>query len=181
MALPSIGLTLLNLPTKEIVEKLESGEIDLGVVRSDAISARLKGKSLGKMDFALFAPKKLIKKPNADTRSVLSACSIAVLEGSGAFRVALQQAAAAEGCRLRIEIECSSFPAVAKALTHGGLAAILPIAAKEELQEPEFIPILAPWLHKLSRNLSLAWNPRTCQIRRELPTVYNHLSKIWSL
>jgi DNA-binding transcriptional LysR family regulator len=175
-----VSLTLLNLPTKEIIEKLESGEIDLGVVRSDAISAQLKSKALGRMDFAFFVPKKMVGKASADWRSVLKVCPLAVLEGSGSFRHELQRVAAAEGCEPRIELECSSFPAVARAVRSGNLAAILPAAATDELPKDEFISITAPWLTKLSRPISISWNPRTILIRREIEDVYPVVTKIWT-
>lgn len=165
-ALPNVNVRLLNLPTQEIVKRVADGEVDLGIVRRGAAKERLKSVRLGRMDFALFVSRKSVPsgKPS-DWKEVLKRCPLAVLEGAGAFRQELQTAAEKAGTALRIEVECSSFPAVARAVQSAGLAAILPVGAAHELPPSAYVQIPLPWAGPLARELDLIWSPRVASIR----------------
>jgi DNA-binding transcriptional LysR family regulator len=178
-ALPNVNLRLLNLPTQEIVNRVANGEIELGIVRRGAAKERLKLVSLGRMDFALFIAKKSVPsgKP-ADWTQVLKRCPLAVLEGGGAFRQDLQTAAEKAGVSLRIEVECSSFPAVARAVQSAGLAAILPVGAAHELPPPAYVQIPLPWAAPLARELDLIWSPRVASIRLAVDDAARVLGKV---
>ncbi len=166
-ALPNVNLRLLNLPTQEIVQRLANGEIDLGIVRRGEAKDRLKSLRLGRMDFALFVAKKSVPSgKSAEWKEVLKRCPLAVLEGAGAFRQELQTAAIKAGATLRNEVECSSFPAVARAVQSAGLAAILPLGAAHELPPPVYVQIALPWASPLARELDLIWSPRVATIRQ---------------
>lgn len=180
-ALPQANLRLLNLPTKEIVEKVESGELDLGVVRQSGTTERVKTVALGKLEFALFVPKKTMPKgAEDDWRAVLRTCPLAMLEGAGEFRQGLQKAAAKEGFEPRIEIECSSFPAVAKAMNCAYLSGLLPVAAAQDLAKGEFVQMSAPWINRLARAMVLIWNPRTAEIRHHVEDAVDCLVEAWA-
>ena len=179
-ALPNVTLRLLNLPTSEIVNKVADGELELGIVRRDASKERLKSLNLGRMDFALFVAKKSLPAGKIeDWQEVLKRCPLAVLEGGGAFRQELQAATEKAGVTLRVEVECSSFPAGARAVQSAGLAAILPVGAAHELAEPKFTQIPLPWAKVLARELELIWSPRVADIRLMVPQAAEVLGRIW--
>ncbi len=178
--LPDVTLRLLNLPTSEIVNKVADGELELGVVRRNASKERLKSLSLGRMDFALFVAKKSLPAGKIeDWKEVLKRCPLALLEGGGAFRQELQTAAEKAGVTMRVEVECSSFPAVARAVQSAGLAAILPVGAAHELAESKFTQIPLPWARVLARELDLIWSPRVAEIRLMVPQAAEVLGRIW--
>ena len=179
-ALPNIRLKLLNLPTQSIVGKLESGEIELGIVRKDAISDALDGATLGSMQFGLFVPKRAVtNKERSDWKAILGRCPLATLEGGGNYRSALESAASEAGIALQIEVECSSFPSVAKAMTAASLGGLLPVAAGEELPSGQFIHVKVPWVSHLERTVSLAWNPRVVSVRERVGDAARRLLAIW--
>lgn len=78
-----------------------------------------------------------------------------------------------------MEVECSSFPAVARAVQSAGLAAILPVGAAHELAEPKFTQIVLPWAKVLARELELIWSPRVAEIRLMVPQAAEVLGRIW--
>lgn len=176
-ALPKIALKLLNLPTEQIVERVASGDLDLGIVRQTAVKGELKSHALGKLEFALFAPKRSAKN---NWESTLRSCPMAVLEGTGEFRQELEKASLKEQFQPRIEVECASFPAVAAAMKCAGLAGILPLAAAEELMNANFVRIDAPWLHKLGRSMSLIVSRRALNVRLELEPIATKVGIILS-
>lgn len=174
-ALPNTGLKLLNLPTQQIVERVVSGELDLGIVRRTAIRSEVVSHALGRLEFALFIPKRTTQ---CNWELALKTCPMAVLEGAGEFRQELEKVAAKEQFKPRIEVECSSFPAVAKAMKCASLAGILPVAAADELGLHGFIRLHAPWLSKLSRPVSLIASRRLLSLRPELDSITKELARV---
>lgn len=174
-ALPNTVLKLINLPTEQIVERVASGDLDLGVVRQTAVKGELKSHILGKLEFALFAP---IRYTNNNWESTLRNCPMALLEGSGEFRKEIEKAALKEQFQPQIAVECASFPAVATAMKCAGIAGILPIAAADELGTRSFVRQEASWLHKLGRQMSLIASRRTLNMRPDLEIIARGLVSI---
>lgn len=179
--LPGSRLTLLNLSTQAIAERLAVGEIELGVLRKDAISSRMKCLPLGTLQFAMFVPRERLPKARGwDWELALSQCPLAVLEGAGSFRTELKRSAEEAGIKLHVEVECSSFPMVARALREARIAAILPVLAQQEFPSADFELIALPWASKLARDMVLGWNPRVANVRDTINQAAGILGKIWA-
>ncbi len=163
--LPNVRLRFLNLTTDGVVRGLADGALDFGAVRRDAVSRPLQAAPLGVMRYSLFVPHGLRK---ADGPKALEALPMAALAGEGSFRRQLAAIAAKHRLRLNIEIECASFPLVARAVSEGRVAGILPSAAAVELRRAEVEEIKLGVLDSLKREICLAWNPRMVKIRTVL-------------
>ena len=178
--MPHVRLKLINLPTQVIVEKVESGELDLGIVRKEAVTNRLVGEELGPMEFGLFVPKRvLMGKERSPWQSVLGHCPIAALEGNGDHRQLLKSMANQYKLKLQIEVECSSFSAVASAMAHSSLGGILPLAAASAFPPGQFARLAVPWMGRLTRKMSLVWSLRTVSVRSRLEVLAQALVQIW--
>lgn len=178
--LPEVQLKLLNLPTQEVVEKVSSGEIEFGVVRRDAGTSLLKSVDLGPMPFGLFVPKTFLTAgEKTPWKEALRRCPLAVLEGTGSYRKELKRVAEEEKITLKIEVECSSFPAVAKAMVSANLGGILPAGASSELAGGKFTQLKALWVGRLERNMTLIWSPRVATIRDKIETAAQILAGVW--
>jgi DNA-binding transcriptional LysR family regulator len=176
--MPTLQLELINLPTNQIVEQLGDGLLDMGIVRQTSVSSGIESIVLGRMDFGVFVPRKWSK---LDWSQLLQQGSFAVLEGSGEFRQQLATAAGRENVHPRIEVECSSFPAVVKAMNCAGLAGLLPLAAGIDLKREGFTQLEVPWTKQLSRQMVLLADGRACQIKPSLGQVYGELGKLLSV
>jgi len=161
-----------------VAERLASGEIEFGIIRSDAVGTRLKAIPLGMLEFALFVRRK--RGTNRDWKAVLATHPLVLLEGAGSFRRELHRCSEEAGIALRIELECSSFPSVAKALRKTNMAAILPTLAAEEFSQTDYEQFPLPWAKTLSRKLSLAWNPRIAKVRDLISSTSDPLAKALS-
>jgi DNA-binding transcriptional LysR family regulator len=164
--LPNVRLKFLNLATSEVVRRLTDGVIDFGVVRRDAVARPLQCVSLGAMTYSLFVPEGL---PGVGTGvKALESVALATLEGEGSFRRELAAIARKNRLALKIEIECASFPLVARAVATGSVAAILPSVAAREPGRLGGKEIKMPVLDGLRREICLAWSPRVMRIRPAL-------------
>jgi DNA-binding transcriptional LysR family regulator len=158
-------LQLLNLPTADTIQQLTDGMIDFAVIRQDAVVEPLQSTALGFMSYSLFIPVGL--KPNRqspDGPKLLGQLPLAMLEGEGAFRSALEEQACRHKIKLRIQLECSSFPLAARAVAGGNLAAILPDIAAGSLPD-RTIRVPLSFLRGLQRKMCLASSPRMVRIR----------------
>jgi DNA-binding transcriptional LysR family regulator len=164
--LPNVRLKFLNLATREIVRRLADGVIDFGVVRKDAVARPLQGASLGVMGYSLFVPEGL--RGTGTAAKELEALPLATLEGEGSFRKELAAIAGKQKLRLNIEIECASFPLVARAVATGSVAGILPSVAAVDLERAGAQELRIGMLDGLKREIWLAWNPRVLKIRTAL-------------
>src|SRR6266850_1622454 len=110
--LPNVQLKFLNLESAEVVKRLAEGAIDFGIVRKGAVRRPLGATPLGTLGYSLFVPSKLAHGLPAEeaTAKLLGALPLATLEGAGSFRKELEVIERKNRLRLRIEVECVSFP-----------------------------------------------------------------------
>jgi len=161
--LPNVSFVFLNLKSAEITKRLIEGSIDFGLVRDSGFSAPLKAIALGTLRHALFVAQS--PDGSGDLKQILSKFPVATLEGDGVFRSELTAAFKRRGLRLEIQVECSSFPLVARALKTHTAVAVLPTLANSELEAGLFAMISARMLKRFDRKIVLAWNSRVSRIR----------------
>jgi DNA-binding transcriptional LysR family regulator len=174
--LPNVRLKFLNLTTSEMVRRLADGTIDFGVMRKDVAARPLQCVSLGVMGYSLFLPKGLRgSRPGA---KALDGLPLATLEGEGSFRRQLSVLARNNRLSLKIEIECASFPLVARAVATGSVAAILPSVAALDLAPLGVQEVKIGMFDSLKRELCVAWTPRLLRIRPALEKVSEVLPQV---
>jgi DNA-binding transcriptional LysR family regulator len=164
--LPKVRLKFLNLATSEVVRRLADGVIDFGVVRKDAVPRPLQSVSLGVMGYSLFVPEGM--RGARTGVKALEALPLATLEGEGSFRKELSAIARKNRLGLKIEVECASFPLVARAVGNGSVAAVLPSVAGVDLGVLGAQELKIGVLDSLKREICLAWSPRMLRIRAAL-------------
>ncbi len=127
--------------------------------------------------YSLFVPEQL--RGAGSGVKALESVPLATLEGEGSFRRALAAIARNSRLALRIEIECSSFPQVARAVGTGAVAAILPSVAAVELEGLGAKEIKVTGLDSLRREICLAWNPRVLRIRSAVEKASKVLGQVF--
>ena len=161
--LPNTAFVFLNLKSAEILKRLKDGTIDLGLVREGGFFPPLKTSPLGIISHSLFVSQK--SSPSNDVKKILRELPVVALEGDGSFRRELNAAFHKGGIRLDVQLECSSFPLIARALKNHKAAAILPNIAKCEFNDELVAEIKTPMLKQFDRRIVLAWNTRVSRLR----------------
>jgi DNA-binding transcriptional LysR family regulator len=178
---PGVRFKFLNLATDEAEKRLTDGMIDLAVIREDAVARPMESAALGVMGYSLFIPKTLKCAPEKEGEGeLLDHLPLATLEGEGSFRGALAELARKQKVHLNIQVECSSFPQAARAVSRGEVAAILPAIAAAELQGGEVVEVKLGFLRHFDRKMCLAANPRLVRIRPPLQQVRTALAQLCS-
>jgi DNA-binding transcriptional LysR family regulator len=166
--LPNTVFALLNLKSTEILNRLKDGTIDFGIVRESGFGSPLKSSPVGTISHSFFVPQR--SNVSTDLKQLLAQYPVATLEGDGSFRRELIAAFQGRGSRLNVQLECSSFPLIARALKCNKVAAILPGIAKCEFTDGSVAEIKTPLLKRFDRRIVLAWNTRISRIRSVVET-----------
>jgi DNA-binding transcriptional LysR family regulator len=164
---PHLSFRLSNLTTQRISEGLRELTLDFGIARADGLAGGAGTYPLGTVEYALLIPRALLgrRKPHPDFMTAISEYPIATQAGASQFAAHLRDIATKAHVRLRLALECESFPQALAALQTGQFAAILPRLALTGLDTRAFVEISAPPLASQSRKIILAWNPRTLRLR----------------
>jgi DNA-binding transcriptional LysR family regulator len=180
--IPGVQIKFLNLASDTVVRRLSDGVLDFGIVREDAASKPLKSIPLGTLGYSLFLPSDLLPFGGSSDPGlkILESVPLATLEGDGSFRRELAALSTKNKLKLKIEIECASFPLAARAVRAGGLAAVLPAIAALDFG-PEVRQIQLKAFRSLERKICLAWNPRFLKIRTALEKARKTFVEVFKL
>lgn len=157
--LPEVTLRMINLTSTMINQKLIDREIDLGILRKDAIAPTISHHVIGKIVYSLYAPKALLSGSAAKKTFLLNKLPIATMPGNTSFGRHLHQLAEKANIQINVRLECDTFTGLAQAVQTGEYAAILPdlaIYTMDDKTDKITLPLLKP----LTREISLAWLKR---------------------
>jgi DNA-binding transcriptional LysR family regulator len=127
-----------NLRTRQTLDALNSGEVDVGVIRVDAVPAEFVSKDVGSLEYAWVFPRALL--PQKTAAGAVSAASLpfAALESDGQLMSLVRATAERHGLRLNVRVELESFSLVLNAVQTRTVGAVLPREMATQLNADEF-------------------------------------------
>ncbi len=176
-ALPKTRIDLRSLSTVATRQAIDSGEIDLALLRQDA-AENLEVETLGILHFSLFIPRSSFPDPSAPGLETLESLEIATLGGSGSYVRSIPIIARAMGLEVDTVARATSFGRVAEMAKAASLAAFLPVHYSAILERETFAEIRDERMQPLQRNIVMAASPSTSTIR---PSVARTLRRLGSL
>jgi len=164
---PRLAVTLQNMTTDEILKGLVDGALDFGVVSRCEPHRALASVPLGKLDFQLFAPAKLLPANERLKLSseILGQIPLAMLDGSVRTRQAIEQEAQRAGVKLNVRLRFSSYPQLAQAMSSLEVAAVMPRLAEASFEGKAVRAVTLTFLNGLSRQVCLVWNRKVAEVR----------------
>jgi len=171
-----------NHRTNEIVQQLNEGRIDFGLIRRDAVGEGLKFAPLGDLPFVAVIPRKLVSMVQRLTlEEVLAKVPLVAQTTDGQFAQKLRALTEECGAVFSPTIACQSFPHALSAVRSGSFAAILPKLALTELAPVDYVVIESKILDQLKRPIVLVWNPRLVAVRPGAAHLVTELRKVLQL
>lgn len=174
--------TLKNLRNADVALGLRHMDIDFGVLRTSALESEgLDSLPICTLDYALYIPRSwagisTITDSPAAFETLLATRPLATLGGKTTFHTTLLNSFRQYGIPLHIQCRTESFPTAAHLLRSGAYMAILPCIAEIDLPPDSCQKIIHPALTSLTRNISLAWNPRLLKIRPHSQDIIDFLT-----
>jgi len=174
------GFVFKNLNTTAIVHGLENGDVDIGIVRQNALPEGMKTAGRFTYGHALVIPAALrTKSGKSKSLESLSSLPLALMEGAGDLRQSLERLAHKHRFELDVRLECSSFTQIALAISSGNFAGILPDFARSHL------PVAgraSGWhcepLPELDRTVAVTWSPVVAKLRPWVRDAATAMAKI---
>ncbi|MBU6300510.1 MAG: LysR family transcriptional regulator [Verrucomicrobia bacterium] len=164
-AYPGMTSLFLNRKTQDIVKGLEDGTLDFGLLRPGILD-RLEFETAGKWveTYHFFVLRRVRPKlPDCPSVADLQRYPLAVLEGGGETRTALERLFFKAGAKPNIQLECSSLTQVAQAVEME-YAAFLPHFAKSRMSA-NVEAFRVPGLDVLDVEQTLAWSRERANYR----------------
>jgi len=164
-ALPNNQIELHNCTTDQVLDRIKTLSLDIGVIRSSEAKEGVKKFELSsKFTYALFAP--MGKAPaNRNATWALQNVPLAVVER---YQPEFLDEARKKRIQPKVHLLCSTFPQARRAVT-SGYAAILPSSAfsPQELKgiRKLDLPFGMPKFEREEATICLVWNPRLEKIR----------------
>jgi DNA-binding transcriptional LysR family regulator len=175
-ALPNVTLRLAIADPTNIAQLLLELRLDFGVMRANLAERSLSSEPLGTLAYSLFAPRALLRsRSRPDLRWILEHVPIAMTYDNVLARWwrSMCNTSSQPG---RIALECATFPQAARAVASGAYAAILPRAARAELDRTSVVEVRGPDLDRLTYDVLLVWNPRLMRLRSSSDAVRRELA-----
>ncbi|HBR92572.1 MAG TPA: hypothetical protein DEA90_00220 [Opitutae bacterium] len=166
-----------NLRTADIIDGINKGEIDFGIIRKSAVTSNLTSLPLGALKFAFFYPSHSKIDPS-DEAQLFSSFPLAIMEGEGRYQKFISELPSKHAILVRKSVSCSSFPMMAKTLTSIPVAAILPTIASEGLPAESFKMAELASLKPLAQELCVCWNQRLASMNPTLKELGKALAKL---
>ena len=164
--LPDATISMRNLRTQNIIQALNEGEIDLGLVRKNAVTKPLSSVGRWEYGYRLFIPAKKCGslKGKLNINQLIN-LPLALLGGEGEFRTQLASLAKDSQAELDIRLECTSYAQIAAAISSGAYCGFLPQFASKFLSQKEYPSFEVSGFETLKRELVFAWNPKKAKLR----------------
>lgn len=175
--LPDVSIHFDTMRTMETVQQLKDGEIDIGLIRKNAIAGSpLKCTGSLKFSYRLFIPDALVSKPlpaKVNFKQIAD-LPLAVIDGAGEFRTRIAELASDAKVNLKIMLEVPSLTLVASAINNGNSAGFLPEFTSTIIGEGVTMHKVDGFAH-LDRELTFAWNPARVKSRPVLEKAISFL------
>ncbi|MDB6167914.1 MAG: transcriptional regulator, LysR family [Verrucomicrobia bacterium] len=152
---------LENYTTEEIWKKLEQGELDVGILRADAVRGSCTALAFPSITYVLMVPKAFAGTKKGKAMRELP---IAILGSEVEFENNATRLAHDNGYALKIQVRAKSFNLVTAIANNLNVAAFVPSAAQSEFSPDRFVRVDLKGIRRLTRPLAVAYNQKTAEL-----------------
>lgn len=177
--LPNVRLDFSSGNSDRILDELERGRVDIGIVEAEALAdapADITRVGIGRLEYVLYASREMM--PGArrvSEKNLLARLPMAAMSDLIKGRTRMRTEAGDEGYLLRLAVLVSSFPQLSQALRDGKLGAFLPTVAEGDMKELGLERVNLPLPVPLAIDLVLIRSDRMSKYR---PAVIKAVGKI---
>ena len=157
-------LEMENHRTAEIVLRLESGQLDLGIIRSTAESDSLELLPFPVQRYVMMVPRSLLPEKSAAGILSVRVLPFVSITGDGRFVRAVEKIAEVNGLPLKTLAKVESFSLAVEVSKVLGAATFIPTQAAKEIPAAQFTPVTLEGMGALDRKLAVAYSRRTAEL-----------------
>jgi DNA-binding transcriptional LysR family regulator len=166
-----------NHRTSAIVEKLENGSLDVGIIRAGAGDDRLVRLPFTTIKFLLMVPRSRLPDKSPEGIAQAGVLPFILLTGDGTFVRSVERVATENSLTLQLYARVDGFgPAIELAKTLDA-ATFIPAQAQGEFQLDRFTPVPLVGLDQMDRDLVVAYNRDTAELNPRAQRFATRLSR----
>ena len=156
---PPVHCRVRSLRSAEVIEELDLGRIDVGLVRKSALAENHASETVGMFRFVFVVPRSQLRSRTGEEVFGGKPVAFAELMGDGQLARTARDIAAAAGIQLHRVIEAETLSLLLAAVEHGDAAAFLPTVAASLLPADRFAVLRFDAIDRLDREIALTWLP----------------------
>ena len=166
-----------NHRTEQIVARLESGQLDLGIIRADARNDSLETAPFPTLRYVLMVPRSLLPEKSAAGIHAVKILPYVSIAGDGKLVRAFAKIADAGHLPLKTKCRVDSFSLAVEAAKVMTAATIVPSQAEGEFPAEHFTSVTLKGMDALDRKLTLAFSKRAAELNPRIRRFAIRLSR----
>ncbi len=155
-------LRIDNLPTIDLVRRLQEQRLDFGILRKNAVPDGLSSADICVVRHVIVVPRRIAPR-RLNLEAALLKCPHATIGGDGELVQKLRALAKECGGIFQPEIVCNSIGQCVAAVKTGVFAAVLPTEVWDNTSGLDCEVVDEPGLSDLDRPIALTWSPRNLE------------------
>lgn len=171
----TLRLRCENLRSREVVEALRHGRIDLGILSANHPAADLESRRLASYGLIAIGRPGVLPTGDRTGWADLTGQFMAILEGASDLRRRLDHLRLEATGGPRLSLECTSYPQVIEVCSAGKLIGLVPGIAKGAAQQAGLAVTEIRELRDLEFEIVLMWNPVTADHRPDVRVLISKL------
>jgi DNA-binding transcriptional LysR family regulator len=176
---PALRFDIQSLPTQTALREIETGGIDLAIVRTDSIAGEFQSAEMASLRYVLAVPRTLLRTREGAEVFEGRPLPFAELAGDGLFTRTVKTIAVKLGLNLRPILQAQTFSVLMSAVECGTTAAFVPDVAAKSLPEERFAIVSADGMQTLNRSLSLIWKSEVAESRAAVRRAISRLRRVF--
>ncbi|HKV93109.1 MAG TPA: LysR family transcriptional regulator [Candidatus Angelobacter sp.] len=159
-------LLLRSLPASDIISKLQSEQLDFGLVPADAVPLNLHRAGVCTLTYAVIVPERLVaQRGYIDLKRALFDCPHAALRADAQSTQRMNKLAESLKGTFRPQLICDSIVQCVTAVKSGYFAAVIPLQFWSTDPQMPCHVVEGGLLNDLSQQISLTWHSRLLDVR----------------
>ncbi len=150
--------------TAAIIDRLESGQLDVGIIRSDAGGDSLERLSFPPLRYVLMVPRSALPDKSAAGIQAVERLPFVALTGDGQFVANVERVAKANTLNLKVQVRVENFGLAMEAAKTLDAAVFVPTQAEKEFSVEQFTPVKLEAIREMDRPLVVAFGRKTAEL-----------------
>jgi DNA-binding transcriptional LysR family regulator len=172
-------LDIKNHRTADVIELLKNGDIDLGIVRSDAVTDELEQFPFLTLQYVLVVPRRILPDKSSSGIQNVSELPFVLIDGDGRFVNGVSRLLVANNLPVKVAARVESFSLAIEVAKVMSAATIVPQQAAREFPADSFASVSIAGIEKLDRSLSLVVSKERAKISTRAGRARQKLSRIF--
>lgn len=169
-----------NQRTKSIIEMVEDGRLDLGIVRTDGVTAEVEGEPFPTLKYVLMVPRAVLPDKSATGIREVRRLSMVLIDGDGRFVRNVERLIEQNELPVKVAARVESFSLAVELSKVLGAATIVPQQAAKEFAADIFASVPVEGMDKLDRPMTVISSKRTAELNPRARRAAARLSRLFT-